>query len=155
MATPDPSPFRIEASDAQLDDLMLDVLKPDFDPLDVPRDRFIVGGKAWQLCRCGQADPDAFGIFDMHGLGFVRGDLLVVAYAHSPNWAAARNGNDRYNFYVRRSFDGGQTWTTNPDGGGVYVCPEFRTDPNNPDLDPDGSGNLPPQVYFAVEDRVV
>jgi hypothetical protein len=62
--------------DAQLDRLMLDVLKPDFDPLDVPRDRFIVGGKAWQLCRSGQADPDAFGIFDMHGLWFVRGDLI-------------------------------------------------------------------------------
>jgi hypothetical protein len=62
--------------DAQLDDLMLDVLKPDFDPLDVPRDRFIVGGQAWQLCRAGKADADHFGIFDMHGLWFVRGDLI-------------------------------------------------------------------------------
>jgi hypothetical protein len=93
--------------------------------------------------------------------GFIRGDLLVVAYAYSPNWAAARNGNDRYNFYVRRSFDGGQTWTTTPaedlnddgfpDGAGVYVCPEFRTDPNNPDESPDGSGNLPPQVFLDSE----
>jgi len=62
--------------DAQLDERMIDVLKPDFDPLDTPRDRFIVGGKAWQLCRSGAADPDDFGIFDMHGLEFVRGDLL-------------------------------------------------------------------------------
>jgi hypothetical protein len=62
--------------DAQLDDRMLDVLKPDFDPLDTPRDRFIVGGKAWQLCRSDAADPDDFGIFDMHGIEFVRGDLL-------------------------------------------------------------------------------
>jgi hypothetical protein len=62
--------------DAQLDDLMLDALKPDFDPLDTPRDRFVVGGKAWQLCRSGEADPDDFGIFDMHGIEFVRGDLL-------------------------------------------------------------------------------
>jgi hypothetical protein len=62
--------------DAQLDERMLDVLKPDFDPLDTPRDRFIVGGKAWQLCRSGAADPDDFGIFDMHGIEFVRGDLL-------------------------------------------------------------------------------
>jgi hypothetical protein len=62
--------------DAQLDDYMLDVLKPDFSPLDVPRDRFIVGGKAWQLCRTGAADPDDFGIFDMHGVEFVRGNLL-------------------------------------------------------------------------------
>jgi hypothetical protein len=62
--------------DAQLDDLMLDALKPDFDPLDTPRDRFIVGGKAWQLCRSGITNPDDFGIFDMHGIEFVRGDLL-------------------------------------------------------------------------------
>ncbi|NNF88067.1 MAG: hypothetical protein HKM97_06050, partial [Acidimicrobiia bacterium] len=77
--------------------------------------------------------------------GFIRGDFFVVAYALSPNWAAGRNGNDRYNFYVRRSFDGGQTWTTDPAGDGVYVCPEFRTDPYSPD--PDGSGNLPPEVF--------
>jgi hypothetical protein len=80
--------------------------------------------------------------------GFIRGDFFVIAYALSPNWAAARNGNDRYNFYVRRSFDGGQTWTTDPAGEGVYVCPEFRTDPGSPD--PDGSGNLPPDVFDAT-----
>jgi len=62
--------------DAQLDDLMCDVLKPDFDPLDVPRDRFIVGGQAWQLCRSGEADPADFGIFEWSGLWFVRGDLV-------------------------------------------------------------------------------
>ncbi|MBT8069137.1 MAG: hypothetical protein KJO80_01780 [Gammaproteobacteria bacterium] len=77
--------------------------------------------------------------------GFIRGDFFAVAYAMSPNWAAGRNGNDRYNFYVRKSFDGGQTWTTDPDGSGVYVCPEFRTDPYSPD--PDGSGNMPPAVF--------
>ena len=37
---------------------------------------FITGGKAWQMCRAGQADPDKFGIFDMHGLWFVRGDFI-------------------------------------------------------------------------------
>lgn len=62
--------------DAQLDALMCETLKLDFDPLDVPRDRFIVAGKAWQLCRSGQANPDDFGIFDMHGLWFVQGNLI-------------------------------------------------------------------------------
>ena len=62
--------------DAQLDKLMLDALKPDFNPLDTPRDRFIVGGDAWQLCRSGKANPDDFGIFQWHGIEFVRGDLL-------------------------------------------------------------------------------
>ncbi len=62
--------------DAQLDELQRDVLKIDFDVLDVPRDQFIVAGKAWQMCRSGKHDADKFGIFDMHGLGFVRGNLV-------------------------------------------------------------------------------
>jgi hypothetical protein len=28
------------------------------------------------MCRSGQADPDNFGILDMHGLGFVRGNFV-------------------------------------------------------------------------------
>jgi len=63
--------------DAQLDELQRDALNIPFDPLDVPRDQFIVGGLAWQLCRSGAADPDSFGIFDMHGLDFVRADLIL------------------------------------------------------------------------------
>jgi hypothetical protein len=62
--------------DSQLDELQRDVLKISFDTLDVPRDQFIVGGKAWQMCRSDEQDPDKFGIFDMHGLGFVRGNLV-------------------------------------------------------------------------------
>lgn len=62
--------------DAQLDELQRHVLKIDFDVLDVPRDQFIVGGKAWQMCRSGEQHADKFGIFDMHGLGFVRGNLV-------------------------------------------------------------------------------
>jgi hypothetical protein len=62
--------------DAQLDELQRDKLSISFDPLDVPRDQFLVGGKAWQLCREGQADPDTFGITDLHGLWFVRGNLV-------------------------------------------------------------------------------
>jgi hypothetical protein len=62
--------------DAQLDPLQCDVLKVPFDPLDVPRDQFLTGGAAWSLCRSGQADPDRFGIFDMHGIDFVKGDFV-------------------------------------------------------------------------------
>ena len=28
------------------------------------------------MCRCGEADPDTFGIFDMHGWAFIRGNVL-------------------------------------------------------------------------------
>jgi hypothetical protein len=62
--------------DAQLDQHQSQALKIAFDPLDVPRDQFIVGGRAWQMCRSGRYDPETFGIFDMHGLGFVRGNLV-------------------------------------------------------------------------------
>jgi len=62
--------------DAQLDELQRGVLGICFDPLDVPRDQFLVGGAAWRLCRTGQADPDQFGIFDMHGIDFVKGNLI-------------------------------------------------------------------------------
>lgn len=61
--------------DAQLDAFQREALNIPFDPLDVPQDQFLTGGRAWTLCRAGQADPDQFGIFDMHGLWFIRGDL--------------------------------------------------------------------------------
>lgn len=62
--------------DAQLDEFQCNAMNIPFDPLDVPRDQFIVGGLAWQMCRSGAADPDSFGIFDMRGLGFIRGDFI-------------------------------------------------------------------------------
>jgi hypothetical protein len=63
-------------ADAQLDELQCQALQIPFNPLDVPRDQILVGGQAWQLCRSQQADPQTFGIFDMSGLWFVRGNLV-------------------------------------------------------------------------------
>ena len=57
--------------------------------------------------------------------GQIRGDFVVMGFSYTPNWAAARNGNDKYDFYVRRSFDGGQTWSTKPaslGGSGINHC---------------------------------
>ncbi|HVP23292.1 MAG TPA: transglutaminase-like domain-containing protein [Conexivisphaerales archaeon] len=62
--------------DAQLDALQREHLKMGFDPLDVPEDQFLTAGRAWRACRTGKADPDTFGISDLHGLWFVRGNLL-------------------------------------------------------------------------------
>jgi Transglutaminase-like superfamily len=62
--------------DAQLDALQREVLGITFDPLDVPRDAFIVAGEAWRRYRAGEVDPDAFGIAELKGLWFVRGDLV-------------------------------------------------------------------------------
>jgi len=57
--------------------------------------------------------------------GQIRGDFVQVGYSHTANWAAARNGHDKYDFYIRRSFNGGQTFTTKPaskGGAGVEHC---------------------------------
>ncbi len=44
--------------------------------------------------------------------GTLNGDELIVGYSWTPNWG--RKANDKYDFYIRRSFDGGQSWTTDP-----------------------------------------
>ena len=45
--------------------------------------------------------------------GALNGDDLLIGYTWTPNWG--RNANDKYDFYIRRSFNGGQAWTTDPD----------------------------------------
>jgi len=62
--------------DAQIDELQRAKLNPDFDLLDVPRDRFVIAGDAWAQCRAGEADPSTFGIFAMRGLWFIAGNLM-------------------------------------------------------------------------------
>jgi hypothetical protein len=50
----------------------------DFNPLDTPRNKFIVAGDAWQMCRKDGADPSNFGLTHAHlqGLWFVAGNVL-------------------------------------------------------------------------------
>jgi len=62
--------------DAQLDDFQRKTLRIDFNPLDMPPGKFIYASEAWLMCRKGLEDPDKFGIFNMHGLWFVRGNLF-------------------------------------------------------------------------------
>jgi hypothetical protein len=70
--------------------------------------------------------------------GFLDGDFVMILYAWSPNWRTNTVGNDRYELYIRRSFDGGETWTTLParythadgtryDGAGTTTCETFRS----------------------------
>ena len=62
--------------DAQIDPAQRAILRLEFDPLDVPRDQFIIAGDAWAQCRAGRADPQNFGIFDMRGFWFVAGNVM-------------------------------------------------------------------------------
>jgi hypothetical protein len=62
--------------DPQLDSLQREALKIDFDPLDMPRGRFVLAGDAWEMCREGKANPDYFGIFQWHGWDFIRGNVF-------------------------------------------------------------------------------
>lgn len=62
--------------DPQLDPFQIDTLGIDFDPLDMPRTKFITGGQAWTMCRSKQVDPKQFGIFQIRGLDFIKGDLI-------------------------------------------------------------------------------
>ncbi|MEU1167264.1 transglutaminase-like domain-containing protein [Streptomyces sp. NPDC005921] len=51
-----------------------------FDPLDVPRDRFVVAGQAWRACRAGEADPGTFGVWSepgLRGLWLVRRNVVL------------------------------------------------------------------------------
>ncbi len=68
--------------DAQLDALQREALHLSFDPLDVPRDQFIVGGQAWQTCRSGADKPERYGIFEMNGWWFIFGNVIreVLAF---------------------------------------------------------------------------
>ena len=70
--------------------------------------------------------------------GFLDGDFVMMLYAWSPNWRLNTVGHDRYELYVRRSFDGAETWTTTPSnykhwdneqysGEGTVTCESFRS----------------------------
>jgi hypothetical protein len=65
--------------DPDLLDLTIKENDLQFDVYDVPRDQFLVAGKAWQMCRTGEVDPDKFGADpDSHlkGWWFIRNRLV-------------------------------------------------------------------------------
>ncbi|MCH5372545.1 MAG: choice-of-anchor O protein [Planctomycetes bacterium] len=62
--------------------------------------------------------------------GAIRGDFVVMGYSYTPNWAAARNAHDKYDFYIRRSFDGGATWSTDPFAGADVVHEDIFINPD-------------------------
>jgi len=87
--------------DAQLDAIQCKAFRISFDPVEVPRSQFWVAGEAWQRCRSGQEVPQRFGILDLRGLWFVRGNLVRDLAAHAKQevlpwdgWGLADNLSD-------------------------------------------------------------
>ena len=62
--------------DAQLDEFQRKWLNIGFNTFDMPEGYFLPAGRAWQLCRTGQADPESFGISDCHGMWFIGGNVV-------------------------------------------------------------------------------
>jgi len=76
--------------------------------------------------------------------GFLDGDYVNMMYAWSPNWKLNAVGRDRYELFMRRSFNGGITWTTTPtsftgtndvaySGEGTTTCETWRDGDTNED----------------------
>jgi hypothetical protein len=57
-------------ADFQIDDVQRQMFDVDFDLMDAPRDKFLVAGDAWRLCRAGDADPAKFGLSLMNEAGY-------------------------------------------------------------------------------------
>jgi hypothetical protein len=69
--------------DAQIDRAQGAVFPIDFDVLDVPRDRFVIGADAWLAYRAGDADPDLYGLtmIDEAGAWWIAANLMRDAAA--------------------------------------------------------------------------
>ncbi len=61
--------------DPQLDGMQRERLAIGFDVIDIPAERFLNAWQAWQMCRSGRADPDAFSWWDHSGYWLLRVDL--------------------------------------------------------------------------------
>ncbi|THV37149.1 transglutaminase domain-containing protein [Glycomyces buryatensis] len=65
--------------DAQMDPILVESLNLDFDPVDIPRDKFVVAGQAWESFRAGELDPDRCGLADTDdefGWWWIAGNLI-------------------------------------------------------------------------------
>jgi hypothetical protein len=70
-------------ADAQIDARQRELFRVGFDVTDVPRDRFLIAGDAWALCRSGAADPGTFGLSQVGQAGdwWIAGNLMRDAAA--------------------------------------------------------------------------
>lgn len=66
---------RWRLADAEVDPELAQHQAITIDPFDLPRDRFLVAGTAWALCRNGKADPETYGVMGQE----IRGQWFMAA----------------------------------------------------------------------------
>jgi len=110
--------------DAQIDDRQMSWFPIDFDVTDVPRDRFVVAGQAWQQFRAGEADPATFGLSQIREAGdwWIAGNLMRDAQALLnlemlpwDVWGAMPGPDDRITDELAALFDDLAVLTQSPD----------------------------------------
>jgi hypothetical protein len=110
--------------DAQVDDQQRDWFGIDFDVTDVPRDRFLTGGRAWAGYRSGTADPAMFGLTMTNEAGdwWIAANLMRDAAALRniellpwDRWGALPGPEDTISSELARLFDRLAALTETPD----------------------------------------
>jgi hypothetical protein len=140
--------------DTQFDETWRTRLKITHDVFDVPRDRFLVAGEAWTLCRSGKADAKLFGIFNgnKRGLWFVAAELIRdVAALNKAEvlvwdvWGAMPKPETQLDAAQLKYFDGLAALTRDPDASFGKLTALYRDD---------GGVRVPPIVFNVITNRL-
>ncbi len=140
-------------ADFQIDDVQLQLFDVDFDLMDVPRDKFVVAGDAWRLCRGGGADPAKFGLSLMKEAGYwwIAANLVrdVAALNNMEMlpwdvWGAMPAPADTIGDEQNALFDRLAELTRGPDVGFADLTAAYTQDPRL---------HVPAIVYNAVLNR--
>jgi hypothetical protein len=79
-------------SDPQIDEVLKDRCRIEFDPKDVPRQSFVMAGQAWLDCRGAKSDPDHFGHGEVKGSWFIKINVLLDHYVLNGHETSAWDG---------------------------------------------------------------
>jgi hypothetical protein len=124
--------------DTQLDELQRKKLGTDFDPLDVPRDRFVVAGRAWEMCRRDEAVAARFGLsfINKYGLWFVASNLVRDLAALNKRemlpwdvWGAMPGPGGVIPTETAAAFDEVARYSLEPDVHFLALQDRYRSDP--------------------------
>jgi Transglutaminase-like superfamily len=140
-------------ADFQIDDVQLKLFDVDFDLMDVPREKFLVAGEAWRLCRDGGADPARFGLSLVNegGYWWIAANLLrdVAALNNMEMlpwdvWGAMPAPDETITGEQNALFDRLARLTGDPDAGFAELTAAYAGDPRL---------HVPDRVYNAVRNR--